>query len=159
MAKTNQKYNFLAQVISLEKKIETLHITRSSLEKTELLADGSIGDQRSYRQGDKAFESCILLYRWYVHNGHARNKQDENGIKRFFKENLPPACKKRSLGFMKNYTCTRCYCWYAFIRQDFLMYYRYSQKWIDLFNAEPAMIAVETGHYVKGMHNLLECAF
>src|SRR6202051_3509438 len=37
IAKANNKLNFLAQLLSLEKKIETLHITRSSLEKTEQL--------------------------------------------------------------------------------------------------------------------------
>src|SRR5215475_643785 len=37
IAKANNKLNFLAQLISLEKKIETLHITRTSLEKTEQL--------------------------------------------------------------------------------------------------------------------------
>src|SRR6185312_6833898 len=31
MARTNQKMNFLVQAVSLEKKIETLHITRSSV--------------------------------------------------------------------------------------------------------------------------------
>ncbi|MEO6220554.1 MAG: hypothetical protein ABIO81_09010 [Ginsengibacter sp.] len=51
------------------------------------------------------------------------------------------------------------YTWYAFIRQDFLMYYRYSQKWIDLFAEEEVMIGVETGHYIKGMHNLLNAHF
>ncbi len=39
------------------------------------------------------------------------------------------------------------------------MYYRYSQKWIDLFDADPFMITVETGHYIKGMHNLLNAHF
>ena len=42
LAKANQKMNFLVQVISLEKKIETLHITRSTLEKTELLAEEAL---------------------------------------------------------------------------------------------------------------------
>ena len=37
IAKANNKMNFLAQLISLEKKIETLHITRTSIEKTEQL--------------------------------------------------------------------------------------------------------------------------
>src|ERR1019366_3297903 len=32
IARSNQKFNFLVQAISLEKKIETLHITRSSTE-------------------------------------------------------------------------------------------------------------------------------
>ncbi len=48
IARTNQKFNFLAQVISLEKKIETLHITRSSQEKTDELAEEVAGDCRSY---------------------------------------------------------------------------------------------------------------
>ncbi len=39
------------------------------------------------------------------------------------------------------------------------MYYRYGQKWIDLFDNEPLMISVETGHYVKGMHNMLNALF
>jgi tetratricopeptide (TPR) repeat protein len=39
------------------------------------------------------------------------------------------------------------------------MYYRYSQKWIDLFYEDEVMIAVETGHYIKGMHNLLNAHF
>ena len=39
LAQTNQKFNTLVQLISLEKKIETLHITRSSPEKTQLLAN------------------------------------------------------------------------------------------------------------------------
>src|SRR5690606_15895577 len=51
------------------------------------------------------------------------------------------------------------YCWYAFIRQDFLMYYRYSRKWTDLYVEKPMMKTVETGHYIKGMHNLLNAHF
>ena len=39
------------------------------------------------------------------------------------------------------------------------MYYRYSRKWIDLYESDPVMIEVETGHYIKGMHNLLNAHF
>jgi tetratricopeptide (TPR) repeat protein len=39
------------------------------------------------------------------------------------------------------------------------MYYRYTQKWVDLFNEQPQMVAIETGHYIKGMHNLLNAHF
>ena len=50
-------------------------------------------------------------------------------------------------------------CWYAFIRQDFLSYYRYTQKWVDLFENEPSMIEVETTLYIKAMHNLMSAHF
>lgn len=39
------------------------------------------------------------------------------------------------------------------------MYYRYTQRWVDLFVAQPDMVAVETAHYIKGMHNLMGAHF
>ena len=89
--------------------------------------------------------------------GHARNEEDEKGVKKFMKENLPKMRDKRV--FMNGFTSTRVIRWYAFIRQDFLQYYRYTQKWVDLFQEQPLMIRVETGHYIKGMHNLLNAHF
>jgi hypothetical protein len=43
--------------------------------------------------------------------------------------------------------------------QDFLLYYRYAQRWVDLFEEEPAMKRVETLFYIKGLHNLLHANF
>ncbi|PWT77054.1 MAG: hypothetical protein C5B59_05030 [Bacteroidetes bacterium] len=158
IAKANNKFNFLAQLISLEKKIETLHITRSSLEKTQGLTQEATEISDHIDRVTKLSNLALLLYRWYVQNGHARNEQDEKKIKEFFKNNVPPHAEKLSDFYEKLYLY-QSYSWYAFIRQDFLMYYRYSQKWIDLFDNEPQMIAVETGHYVKGMHNLLNSLY
>lgn len=39
------------------------------------------------------------------------------------------------------------------------MYYRYTQKWVDLFTAYPFMTDIETSHYIKGLHNLLGAHF
>ena len=158
LAKTNHKYNFLAQVISLEKKIETLHITRSSLEKTELLATEAADISVHIDNVIKLSNLALLLYRWYVQNGHARNKDDEKGVRSFFKNMLPPNPEKIT-DFYERLYLYQSYCWYAFIRQDFLMYYRYSKKWVDLFDEEPVMVTVETGHYIKGMHTLLNALF
>jgi hypothetical protein len=101
---------------------------------------------------------ALLLYRWYVKFGHARNAHDEKDIRAFFKSYIP-ADRSAIQGFYENLYLYQSYCWYAFIRQDFLMYYRYSVKWINLFEEHPSMIAVETGHFVKGMHNLLNAHF
>lgn len=158
IAKSNHKFNFLAQVISLEKKIETLHITRSSPEKTEALAAEAMQISSHIDRVTRLSNLALLLYRWYIKNGHARNEEDSKDIKKYFKESLP----ENITGITEFYELLylyQSYCWYAFIRQDFLQYYRYSQKWIDLFDADPSMISVETGHYVKGMHNLLNAHF
>src|SRR3982751_1549027 len=89
IAKENQKFNFLAQVISLEKKIETLHITRSSLEKTEQLAEEALEISGHIDRVTRLSNLALLLYRWYVKNGHARNEEDEKDIRDFFKNNIP----------------------------------------------------------------------
>ena len=158
LARTNQKMNFLVQVLSLEKKIETLHITRSSIEKTQILAEEALVISGHIDRVTRLSNLALLLYRWYVKNGHARNEKDEKGIRDFFKNSLP-ADTEAINGFYEKLYLYQSYCWYAFIRQDFLMYYRYSQKWIDLFGENEVMIAVETGHYIKGMHNLLNAHF
>lgn len=158
IAKANQKFNFLVQALSLEKKIETLHITRSSVEKTELMAKEAIFISEHINRVTRYSNLALLLYRWYVINGHARNELDEKDIKAYFKNQLPENVNEVN-GFYEKLYLYQSYCWYAFIRQDFLMYYRYSQKWIDVFDEEPQMLAVETGHYVKGMHNLLNAHF
>lgn len=158
IARSNHKFNYLAQVISLEKKIETLHITRTSQEKAETLAKEAADITGHIDRVSKLSNLALQLYRWYIKNGHARNEQDEEGITSFFKENLPPN-EATITDFYELLYLYQSYCWYAFIRQDFLMYYRYSQKWIDLFDEEPLMVSVETGHYIKGMHNLLNAHF
>ncbi len=158
LAKANQKMNFLVQVISLEKKIETLHITRSTLEKTQLIAEEALDISGHIDRVTRLSNLALLLYRWYVKNGHARNVEDEKDIREFFKNSLPGDADAIH-GFYEKLYLYQSYCWYGFIRQDFFMYYRYSQKWIDLFAEDSIMIAVETGHYIKGMHNLLNAHF
>ena len=73
-------------------------------------------------------------------------------------ENLPTGIERLD-GFYEKLYLFQCYCWYAFIRQDFLQYYRYAQKWVDLFRSQPLMIRVETSHYIKGLHYLLNAHF
>jgi len=152
------KYNFLSQVISLEKKIEGLYITRSMQEKAEQLATEALDVSNHIYQVFRLSNLAVRLYSFYVENGHARNEEEEKKVKEFFEANLP-ANAQSFTGFYERLYLYQSYCWYSFIRQDFLMYYRYSQKWVNLFTNEPVRIKVETGHYIKGLHNLLNAHF
>lgn len=158
LALTYNQDSFLIQVISLEKKIETLHITRSMQDRPDRLTAEANEVNERRRVITQLSNLALQLYSWYVRNGHARNEKDEAGVKEFFRRNLPANAWELTGFYERLYLC-QSYCWYAFIRQDFLMYYRYAQKWIDLFEEQPLMINVETGHYIKGMHNLLNACF
>jgi len=158
LARHYHQESFLIQVISLEKKIETLHITRSGEGAADRLTLEANEVNRQRNEITALSNLALQLYQWYVKHGHARNEKDEQGVRDFFKQNLqvdPDTLK----GFYQKLYLYQSYCWYAFIRQDFLMYYRYSKKWVDLFNGEPYMITIETGHYIKGLHNLLTANF
>src|SRR5207253_5552810 len=158
LARAYNQDSFLIQVISLEKKIETLHITRSMQDRADRLTAEANEINERRRIITQLSNLALQLYSWYIKNGHARNEEDEKGVKKFFTENLPADAHKLTGFYEKLYLC-QSYCWYAFIRQDFLMYYRYTRKWVELFREQEFMIAVETGHYIKGMHNLLNAHF
>src|SRR5579864_9378020 len=157
-AKANQKFNFLVQVVALEKRIETLHITHSMQMRAEQLSAESREVIDRIDMVARLSNLALLVYSWYIHNGHSRNEKDEERIKQYMKEQLPPNAWEQT-GFYERLYLYQSYNWFAFIRQDFLMYYRYSQKWLDLFEEQPLMIRVETGHYIKALHNLLNAHF
>ncbi|MGZ3839308.1 MAG: hypothetical protein ACXVMS_15620 [Flavisolibacter sp.] len=157
-ATSHQKFYFLTQVIALEKRIETLHITRSMQDRAEKLAEEAMEVSRHIDMVARLSNLALKLYSWYIKNGHTRNEEDEKGIKRFLKENLPPGAWQQT-GFYERLYLYQSFSWQAFICQDFPKYYRYSQKWVDLFHEYPLMKRVETGHYIKGLHTLLNAHF
>ena len=157
-AKANQKFNFLALVLGLEKRIETLHITHSMQMRAEQLSAESLEVSARIDMVARLSNVALLVYSWYIKNGHSRNEQDEERVKEFLMGQLPADAWKQT-GFYERLYLYQIYNWYSFIRQDFLMYYRYSQKWLDLFEEQPEMIRVETSHYIKALHNLLNAHF
>ncbi len=157
-AKANQKVNFLIQVIALEKRIETLHITRTMQTRAEQLSTEINEVNNRIDTLARLSNLAMLLYSWFIQNGHARNEQDEKRLKEYLEIHLPENAWKQT-GFYEKLYLYQSYSWYSFIKQDFLMNYRYSQKWVDIFDAEPLMIRVETGHYIKGLHSLLNAHF
>jgi len=158
LARAYNQDSFLIQVISLEKKIETLHITRSMPDRADRLTAEASDIYKRRKIITRLSNLALQLYSWYIKYGHARNEEEEKDVKKFFNKNLPSEAKFQN-GFYEQMYLFQSYCWYAFIRQDFLMYYRYTQKWVDLFHKQEIMIGVETGHYIKGMHNLLNAHF
>ena len=157
-AVTYHQDTILIQVISLEKKIETLHITRSLQDKADHLAVEANMVHERRKMITQLSNLALQLYSWYVKNGHARNEKDEAGVRKFFREHLPENAYHQT-GFYERLYLYQSYGWYAFIRQDFIQYYRYAQKWVNLFREHPEMINVETGHYIKGLHNLMNAHF
>lgn len=158
IARSSNQIHFYIEVLMFEKKIESLHITRSMQDRAdELTKDVNISNESLVKQS-KLSNLALQLYSWYIKNGLARNIEDEEEVENYFQLNLTEDIKM-PVSFYEKLYFSQSYSWYAFIRQDYLMYYRHTQKWVNLFLNDPVMITVETGNYIKGLHNLLNAHF
>lgn len=158
LAKQHNQITYLEQVLFFEKKIETLYITRSMRNRADQLSQESDEVTEAIVLVNRLSNLALQLYSWYIQHGHARNENDIRSIQLFFQTHLPSNSAKAS-GFYEKLYLYQSYCWYAFIRLDFLQYYRYCQKWVDLFEKYPEMMAFETANYIKAMHNLMGAHF
>jgi len=122
-----EQNTFIIQIISFEKKIETLYITRSLQNRADQLSLESKTVNQRRETITKLSNLSLQLYSWYIKRGHARNKEDEQEVKRFFFTELPEKYTTLT-GFYERLYIFQAFCWYAYIRQDFRMYYRYTQK-------------------------------
>ncbi len=157
-ARAYQQLSFLQQAIFFEKKIEALYITRSMQDTADRLSEESDAVNAQLALINQLSNLALQLYSWYIRHGHARNEKDLQNIRSFYEKKLPAGAEKAT-GFYEKLYLYQSKVWYAFIRQDFLQYYRYSQKWVDLFSEFPGMLKVETASYVKGMHNVMGAYF
>ena len=154
LAREYHQITYLQQAIFFEKKIESLYITRSMEHRADALAEESDEVQIRLQVANDLSNLSLQLYAWYIKHGHARNRAEADEVKVFFDEHLPKVEIKPDWFYCRLYLY-QSHCWLAFIRHDFLTYYKYAQRWVDLFDAEPQMLKVETMQYIKGMHNLL----
>jgi hypothetical protein len=158
LATSYHHLTYLQQVLFFEKKIEALYITRSMKNRADQLSCDSAKLNEQLTIVNQLSSLSLQLYSWYIQHGHARNETDIANLKVFFETNLPANASKAASFYEKLYLY-QSYCWYAFIRLDFLQYYRYCQRWVDLFDKYPEMLPVETPSYIKGMHNLMGAHF
>jgi len=158
IAAANNQETYLIQVLFFEKKIESLYLTRSIESRADkLIEEAKVASEKISRINNLS-NLALKLYSLYIKSGHARTKAEEITIRNIFKDGLQAAGAGANSFYEKLYLY-QCYCWQAFICQDFLMYYRYAQKWVDIFEEEPFMKEIETIHYIKGMHNLMGAHF
>lgn len=158
LARDYNQITYLQQVLFFEKKIEALYITRSMQNRADELAEEANEVNNRLSIVTRLSNLALQLYSWYIRHGHARNEEEGKAVQELFEKELPEEAENYD-GFYEKMYLDQCYCWYAFIRQDFLQYYRYTQKWVDLFEQQPVMKEVESAHYIKGLHNLLSAQF
>lgn len=158
IAKAHNQSTYRMQILIFEKKIESMHITRSFEGRAEELSRESDEVNRRVSLLSRLSGFALQLYSWYIQNGHARDEKDENALRAFFEANIP-VCDLDKMDFYERLYFYQAYTWYTFVLQDLLGFYKYSQKWVNLFQENNEMKDIESIQYVKGLHNLSTAHF
>lgn len=153
-----EEKNIAYEILEWEKIIESQYITRSINNRAESLIKQTEELSELNRISGKLSNLSLQLYSIFLKMGYARTEEEAGSIKEYFRENLP-AYDFARLGFREKLWLYKASLWYSFLIQDFLSCFRYSSKWIGLFDEYPHMVAVHPVSYVKGNHYLLEALF
>lgn len=148
----------LFEIIEFEKLIESQYITQSIETRAEKLISEST-EISKIMDGSVYYSNMSLsLYSLYLKVGYARNEKDFMIVTEFFKTKLRPY-KESDLSFFEKVHLYQSHVWYYLIIQDFLMFYKFSNKWVEVFLNEPEMINIKTDLYIKGLNSLLASLF
>ncbi|MFV1884379.1 MAG: hypothetical protein ACMZ7B_07825 [Balneola sp.] len=154
----NHRITLTTEILGFEKLIESQYITRSLRNRADQLieeAEESVGAVSRYHSLSNL---ALRLYGIYIKAGHVRSEQDFDITEKFF-DNALKQIDLTDIGFFEKHYLNVSFAWYSLIVQDFLMQYRYAQKWVEHFRKNPEMLELESIWYLKGMHVLLEALF
>ena len=158
LAREARQNLLLLEIVEFEKNIELRHITRSIDNRAEQLTETSGRLAIQVQQGERLLGLALKLYGFYIKAGHVKNERDAFVLTEFFRSNLPEVAYTQ-LGFWEKVNYCKSYMWYYYILQNFLYYYKYAQKWVDLYEEAPDMKRYDSDLYLRGLHNLLIAHF
>ena len=150
--KINQKpLEYLA--LSFEKQIESQHVTKSMSSKAYELMSESNGILDNLYLTNELSNLSLLLYARYLEKGYVKNEEEFKKLHKYF-HSILPVLQINDLDFYQKLYLYQSYTWFYHMAQDFLNYYKYSLKWVNLFEEHPEMKVPATSIYIKGLHNV-----
>jgi len=157
-ALNNDENNLAYGIVEFEKIIESQYITRSMSNRADELSEQSKELSLRNVRTSKLSNLSLQLYSLLLKQGYAKDEADGKIVNEYFDKRLPQF-KLSELGFMEKLFLFKAHLWRSLILQDFVSSYKYSQKWIDLFQDRPEMKKQNSVFYLKGLNYLLESLF
>ena len=155
LALKNEEKYAAYDIVEFEKLIESQYITRSLSNRAQQLIQEA-DDLRTHNDLTSQLSNLsLLLYERLIKTGYAKSDIEFREITKFFYENIPNIVQS-NLGFREKLWYFKAHVWYSFLVQDFLSCFKYSTKWVVMFDENPDMIPIHPVFYLKGNNFLLE---
>jgi len=158
IALTNGENNLAYEIVEFEKVIESQYITRSLSNRADELSEQAKELSLKNVRISKLSNLSLQLYSLLLKEGYVKNDTDSHRINDYFQKRLPKY-ELPDLGFKEKLFLYKAYLWHSLIMQDFISSYKYSQKWVDLFEKRPEMKKENPVFYLKGINYLLESLY
>jgi len=146
------------EIIEFEKRIESRHITRSTTERMVELTREASARNRIQSAAIELANLKLLLQRRFINEGHVSSIADKARAEHYFRENMPPL-REEELTFFERIYLYQVYYWQAYLVMDFDTALYWSQRWVELYEAEPRMIEMDVDMYMRALNQLLTIAF
>lgn len=171
---THHEVELKMQVLEFEKVIEARHITRSLENRAENLSKASRQCLTQLSNLSHLSNLALNMYGMYLKMGHVGNEKEALMLRTYFENNLHfnnvhglkrtadesrLSFSTKGMTFYEKVNLYQAFSWYAYILQDFLLFYRYAQKWVDLFEEYSGRKIMDPPLYLKALHNLLTAHF
>jgi len=152
-------YETLAlSILYFEKRIESQHVTGSMSAKADELSQQSDNLLKEISLTNQLSNASLLLYGRYLRHGYVKSKSEYQELSDVV-DNLLPKVNVQELQFYQKLYLFQSYVWFYNMGQNFPSYYKYSQKWVNLYDEYPSKKVTVTTPFIKGYHNLLNALF
>jgi len=153
-----QSYILAYEIVSIEMDIESRHVTRSHSKRAkELILESK--KIRTILATQASWSTFSLeLYDRFLQIGHIKNEEDYNQITTYFNKSIP----RRSINkdhFLEVLYHSKAHLWYNYITLNFTACFKYSLKWVKLFDRFPNYRKTHPHLHIKGLHNVLSVLF
>ncbi|WP_372794650.1 hypothetical protein [Lutibacter sp.] len=158
LALSSGENNSAYEIVEFEKVIESQYITRSLSNRADELAKQAKELSLRNVRASKLSNLSLQLYSLMLKEGYVKDDVDSKKVTLYFEKRLP-SYKLSELGFREKLFLYKAHLWHSLIMQDFVLGYKYSQKWVDLFEENPEMKIQNPVFYLKGVNYLLESLY
>ena len=150
----DEKYSAF-EIVEIEKLIESQYITRSMSNRADELIKHSKFLSAQNKLCSSLSNLSLQLYEKLIKAGYAKSDEEFREITKFFFERMPKVSYSK-LGFREKLWYCKVNVWYSLLIQDFLSSYKFSRRWVDLFDSKINMISSHPVFYLKANNFLME---
>ncbi len=146
------------EIVEFEKRIESRHITRSTTERMVNLTQEASERNRIQTSTIELANLKLLLQRRFINEGHVSSTEERATAEHYFRRKMPPLPEEK-LTFFERIHLYQAYYWQAYLLMDFDTCFYWTQRWVELYEAEPRMIEMDVDMYMRALHQLLTIAY